>query len=97
LLKAAVAMLNPSLSSYTATRDHLIPKSKGGKRKIPDCYECNNLKGAMDPYEFRELHRPLVNIEALREKLGGEGGHFHHIYHWHNRDYPSGPQRWVTP
>lgn len=33
----------------TETRDHVIPYSKGGRKTVPCCLRCNNLKGDMMP------------------------------------------------
>lgn len=38
--------------STAATRDHTIPVSHGGKRTVPCCQACNNLKGAMTLREW---------------------------------------------
>lgn len=40
------------IRSDAATRDHVIPKSKGGKTKVWACFRCNNLKGNMLPDEW---------------------------------------------
>lgn len=39
------------------TRDHVIPKSRGGtlKMSIRVCWECNGLKGNKDPFEWIEF------------------------------------------
>lgn len=58
------------------TRDHVVPKSKGGSAILVVCYACNNAKGDMMPDEFlerlsgcrRTLAR-LAMIGALREAL----------------------------
>lgn len=34
------------------TRDHVIPKSKGGDEMIWACWTCNNMKGDMLPGEW---------------------------------------------
>lgn len=31
------------------THDHIIPKSKNGKKTVPACWTCNNIKGDMLP------------------------------------------------
>jgi hypothetical protein len=36
-----------SLSRLAATRDHVHPKSKGGKKTVWACWGCNMLKGDM--------------------------------------------------
>jgi 5-methylcytosine-specific restriction endonuclease McrA len=35
------------------TRDHVIPASRGGVRKVPCCRKCNNLKADLDPSLWR--------------------------------------------
>ena len=39
-----------------ATRDHIIPKSKGGSRSqwVWACYECNHAKGSLMPEEWAD-------------------------------------------
>ena len=39
------------------TRDHVYPKSLGGERTVPACVACNNLKGDMRPYQWREFRQ----------------------------------------
>jgi len=43
----------------SATRDHVIPKSKGGPTKrwniVGACYDCNTRKGSMDATRFALL------------------------------------------
>lgn len=44
-----------------ATRDHKIPRSRGGKT-VPEnieivCGECNSKKGSLTPEEFKEWQR----------------------------------------
>lgn len=34
------------------TRDHVVPKSKGGIDTVWACYQCNNIKGCMMPDEW---------------------------------------------
>lgn len=36
-----------SLSPLEWTRDHVHPESKGGRRTVPACWQCNNIKGDM--------------------------------------------------
>lgn len=46
-------------SELAATRDHVHPKSRGGRWKVWACFSCNNLKGDMTPEEwaaFRQAH-----------------------------------------
>ena len=43
----------PSRSALMATRDHIEPKSRGGRRTVWACFTCNNMKGCMSPVEWR--------------------------------------------
>ena len=36
-----------------ATMDHVMPKSVGGRRKVPCCKACNQLKGDIHPSVWR--------------------------------------------
>lgn len=40
-----------------ATRDHVRPRSKGGRYTVPCCLACNNLKGDMMPSEWFDYMR----------------------------------------
>lgn len=44
---------------HTATKDHIIPKSKGGPTQmwnlVAACHLCNQRKGAMSYHRFTEL------------------------------------------
>lgn len=52
------------IDEYSRTKDHLVPKSKGGqlanRNKVWACGDCNKLKGHLDPYEFREALYMLI-------------------------------------
>jgi 5-methylcytosine-specific restriction endonuclease McrA len=41
-----------SKSQFRRTRDHVIPKSKGGTVRVWCCYTCNQAKGALMPAEW---------------------------------------------
>lgn len=41
--------------STSLTRDHFVPKSQGGRITYACCLACNNLKGDMLPWEWREF------------------------------------------
>lgn len=41
------------LRKQAATRDHVVPKSRGGRYTVPCCFSCNNLKADMDVEQFR--------------------------------------------
>lgn len=52
------------------TKDHVIPKSKGGRQFVDCCYRCNQLKADMGLYEWIEaLPRDLR--ELVRVDLNG--------------------------
>ena len=61
-------------SRLAPTRDHLIPRSRGGKgkpnNKVLACYRCNNLKGDMSVAEFRLFLRllPLFDNSTRRAR-----------------------------
>lgn len=40
-------------ASTAATKDHVMPKSVGGTRKVPCCRLCNQLKGDIHPSVWR--------------------------------------------
>lgn len=40
-------------SRVAATADHVMPQSVGGRRKVPCCRQCNNLKGDIHPSVWR--------------------------------------------
>lgn len=41
------------LTRNNFTRDHLLPKSRGGKAKVDSCNVCNERKGSKTLLEFR--------------------------------------------
>lgn len=40
-------------ANTAATKDHVMPKSVGGYRKVPCCRQCNQLKADMHPSVWR--------------------------------------------
>ena len=42
-----------SISCVAATRDHVVPQSRGGVVVVWACFTCNNLKGDMLPSEWQ--------------------------------------------
>jgi 5-methylcytosine-specific restriction endonuclease McrA len=42
-----------AVSLTAATRDHVVPEHTGGRHTVWACWACNNLKGAMQPLEWR--------------------------------------------
>jgi hypothetical protein len=74
LVRFKATLSHPELKSRIVTKDHLIPKSKGGRNfYVPACDGCNRLRGNMDPFEFRDKFRQNVPKEkleaAIREAL----------------------------
>lgn len=39
------------------TRDHVVPRSRGGRKTVPCCRQCNQLKGDWSPEIWREVMR----------------------------------------
>ena len=61
-----VRRANPELKYSVRSRDHFIPKSKGGRGfTVPSCRECNGLKANMEPMEFRNKFRRNVPVEKI--------------------------------
>jgi 5-methylcytosine-specific restriction endonuclease McrA len=60
------------IDEYSATTDHLYPKSRGGKlsndNKMPSCGDCNKLKGSMDIEEFSRALNGLIFYEHVKHK-----------------------------
>jgi len=58
------------------TKDHVTPLSRGGKLKVPACYECNQLKRNLKLEEYRVMvayRNGLIPIEILQPvKFAGE-------------------------
>lgn len=60
-----------SISQLQATRDHVMPKSKGsGRGTVWACRRCNHLKGDMIPEEWAAYMRAVPNWwrQAVRPK-----------------------------
>ena len=47
----------PSRSALMATRDHVVPKCRGGWQTVWSCFTCNTMKGNMEPGEWAEFMR----------------------------------------
>lgn len=43
------------LNKHNFSRDHVHPKSKGGKKKLPCCIKCNREKGSMTLVEYKDF------------------------------------------
>jgi hypothetical protein len=46
------------------TSDHVVPRCKGGREKVPSCFECNRAKGELSLEEFRILIGYRLNFES---------------------------------
>lgn len=50
------ALQAPTSKSRTAlTYDHVVPKHMGGRKKVPCCRQCNQLKGPLHPTYWRQI------------------------------------------
>jgi hypothetical protein len=56
-------------TSTHPTKDHVVPKSKGGRETIIACSKCNNAKGNMMPDEWAAFMARFPNFWAIP---GGE-------------------------
>ena len=56
ILEAATA---PSRVAHT--KDHVVPKSRGGRKTVPCCRQCNHLKGDWPPEYWRMVMRVFPN------------------------------------
>jgi 5-methylcytosine-specific restriction endonuclease McrA len=61
---------------YMATREHITPKTQGGKDDIDNldisCYSCNCTKSDMSDEEFRKsykLEKRIIELKKLKERL----------------------------
>lgn len=58
------------------TKDHVTPKSRGGRLKVPCCSTCNHLKGHLKLEEYRVLvayRNGLIPLDILQQvKFKGE-------------------------
>ena len=43
------------MKSTSFTKDHVTPKLNGGRKTIPCCHACNNLKGCMSIEVWRQF------------------------------------------
>jgi hypothetical protein len=49
--------------------DHIVPKSKGGKKVKPCCIFCNQDKGDMGVWEFIDFLKTLEQTEKTIQKI----------------------------
>src|SRR3546814_1135917 len=47
----------PESGSAGYTRDHVVPRAMGGRRTVPCCRACNDLKGHMAPAAWARFRR----------------------------------------
>ena len=62
-----ILMASTANSQLAATRDHVIPASRGGTRRVWCCKACNKVKGDMMPGEwlaFRQAHPEWWKLES---------------------------------
>jgi len=57
-----------SRTNVKLTRDHWIPKSKGGIDIVPACFECNQAKKDKMPHEFTKKHI-IEYVEIVQEQM----------------------------
>lgn len=59
---------NPHHHKCCPTRDHIIPKSIGGRQTIVVCGACNNAKGDMHPVAWLRYAADMMpeRVEAIR-------------------------------
>lgn len=60
---------NNVLTKITFSWDHIVPKSKGGKKIKACCIYCNNQKGAMGVWEFIDYLKTLVTTPRIELKI----------------------------
>lgn len=59
------------------TRDHVIPRSVGGRSKVWACFGCNQLKGNMPLDAWVEVMRQVPEWWLYAEKRGPRGAQLH--------------------
>lgn len=75
-LRAALLEIDPycaycrcELSEETATADHALPRSRGGRTTAVNirlaCWRCNNRKADRTPQEFYQLAPPIAAALAI--------------------------------
>ena len=64
------------MTKDTKSKDHVKPRSRGGKLKVPCCKPCNQLKGSLKLEEYRVLvayRNGLIPLDILQQvKFKGE-------------------------
>jgi len=74
-----------SKSLTRATRDHYWPQCRGGIVKVWACFQCNNLKGCLTPFEWANYmathpdwwrrNRKETTPDGLSDKPNDRGTH----------------------
>ena len=54
------------------TKDHLVPKARGGSETVVACSACNNDKGGLTVDEYRVVHAYRRNQLTTNYKFPGE-------------------------
>lgn len=67
--KAECYICDRVLNKYLFTWDHIIPKSKGGKKVKECCIFCNQDKGDMGLWEFIDFLKTLEQTEKTVIKI----------------------------
>jgi hypothetical protein len=67
--KATCYICGKVLNKYLFTWDHIIPKSKGGKKVKECCIFCNQDKGDMGLWEFIDFLKTLEQTEKTLQKI----------------------------
>lgn len=67
--KATCYVCDRVLNKYLFTWDHIVPKSKGGKKVKECCIFCNQDKGNMGLWEFIDFLKTLEQTEKTVLKI----------------------------
>lgn len=71
--------VNEKMKYHHATREHLIPKDKGGSDRVINiklsCHWCNQHRGTMDAVKWYKLVNNVIALEAF--KLSKRAGKKH--------------------
>lgn len=70
--KSGCYVCDKTLNKYTFSRDHVVPKCKGGKdgkNKVQCCIFCNREKGDKEIQEYIEYLQSLPTSELINRKI----------------------------
>src|ERR1019366_203520 len=56
------------LHAQAKTKDHIVPRTRGGRKTVTCCHRCNTRKGSLSIDEFRSKERPLYDQRFWAEK-----------------------------